>query len=68
MFRRIIVNQANNGVIGIHQGEIINSDLNTGRFIREINYYIKANKEIFSNKQVVFKNKESQHAFINQNI
>ena len=41
-----VVNQANNCVIGIHQGEIKDKKLNQGIFIKEIIKYIKDNKAI----------------------
>ena len=44
-----IVNQYNNNVIGIHLGAIENTDLNAGRFIRQIIKYLKNNKETLSN-------------------
>ena len=43
-----IVNQANNNVIGIHNGENKKDGLNVGIFIREIIKYIKDNKDILS--------------------
>ena len=48
-----IVNLANNCAIGIHKGECKNSDLNVGIFIKEISKYIKSNREIFSDKEIL---------------
>ena len=48
-----IVNQANNCVIGIHQGGMKDADLNVGIFIREIIRYIKDNKVILSKEEIL---------------
>ena len=47
-----IVNQLNNGIIGIHRGEVKGKKLNQGIYITHVIKYIKNHKEVLQNENV----------------